>query len=108
MRVGYHPLFAQDIKRIESQYGNGTISPNLAGRFRAEVDQAIEKIKTAPTAAGHFLNTGSNVVKKVRRRNLHSFPFCVLYSESEEMLFFAEVKPVASNPLSWLKRFPEA
>jgi len=43
MRVVYHPEFPQDIKRFEAQYGE--ISDRLASRFRAEVDDAIERIK---------------------------------------------------------------
>ena len=53
--------------------------PRLGLRFRAEVDKAIEHIKASPGSAGHFLNTSSQIVKEVRRRNLSSFPFFVLY-----------------------------
>ena len=76
MRVSYHPDFPKDIKRFEAQYGE--ISPGLALRFRREVDKAIERIKAAPVSAGHFVNTDSQIVKEVRRRNLSGFPFFVL------------------------------
>src|ERR1043166_1840827 len=43
-------------------------------RFRAEVDQAVEAIRAAPTAAGHRFNIGSKIVPELRRRNLRAFP----------------------------------
>ena len=102
MRVVYHPEFPQDIKRFEAQYGK--ISDRLASRFRAEVDDAIERIKNSPASAGHFLNTGSKIVKDVRRRNLSVFPFFVLYAVQEDLLVFRSVISTASDPLTWLAR----
>jgi hypothetical protein len=104
MTVSYHPEFPQDIKKYEAQYGE--ISAALGLRFRAEVDKAIEQIKSSPSSAGHFLNTGSKIVKEVRRRNLASFPFFVLYGLSEDVLVFRSVIPSSSDPLTWLKRLP--
>lgn len=76
MRVSYHPDFPKDIKEFEGQYRD--VSERLALRFRADIDQAIEHIKASPGSAGHFLHTGSQIVKEVRRRNLSAFPFFVL------------------------------
>ena len=104
MRVAYHPEFPQDIKKYEAQYRE--ISPLLGLRFRAEVDKAIEQIKSSPSSAGHFLNTGSKIVKQVRRRNLASFPFFVLYGISEDILVFRSLIASSSDPLTWLKRLP--
>jgi len=56
MKVLYHPDFPKDILRFAEQYG--AISPNLEGRFRSEVDDALFRVKSAPTAAGHFLGRG--------------------------------------------------
>lgn len=50
MRVRYHPEFTRDVVRFVGQYR--TISPRLGGRFRMEVDEALERIKAEPTAAG--------------------------------------------------------
>jgi len=50
MRVVYHPDFPRDIKQFEKQYRD--ISERLALRFRIEVDDAIEHIKTSPGSAG--------------------------------------------------------
>ena len=55
------------------------VSQWLALRFREDVDNAVEHSKASPSSAGHFLNTGSQIVKEVRRRNLSSFPFFILY-----------------------------
>ena len=105
MRVLYHPGFPHDIKNFEAQYRD--ISQRLAVRFRAEVDKAIEKIIAAPESAGHFVNTGSQIVKEVRRRNLSTFPFFILYGLSGDLLVVRSLLPSASDPLTWLKRFPE-
>src|SRR6266498_1581777 len=43
------------------------ISERLGLRFRADVDTALERIKSSPSSAGHDLNTGSQIVKEVRR-----------------------------------------
>ena len=106
MRVSYHPSVPKDIKRFESQYSE--ISQRLALRFRADVDQAIEQIVKSPSSAGHFVNTGSKIVKEVRRRNLSSFPAFILYGVSGDMLVIGSLIARASDPLTWLKRFPKA
>lgn len=105
MRVSYHPDFPRDIKRFEGQYRE--ISDQLASRFRAEVDNAIERIKASPASAGHFLRTGSKIVTEVRRRNLSSFPCFVLYGVSGDMLVFRSVIASASDPLTWIGRVKE-
>jgi len=106
MRVSYHPDFPKDIKRFEAQYLE--VSERLALRFRAVVDEAIKQIKASPTSAGHFVNTGSRIVKEVRRCNLSSFPIFILYGVSADMLVFRSLIASASDPLTWLTRFPEA
>ncbi|RXK55982.1 hypothetical protein ESB00_08925 [Oleiharenicola lentus] len=106
MTVVYHPDFAADVRRFASQYG--TISVRLDHRFRLEVDEAIAVIKDNPTSAGHFLNTGSLVLREVRRRNLYIFPFFVLYGLTETHLVFGSLIPSASDPLTWLNRFSDA
>lgn len=106
MRVAYHPDFPKDIKRFEAQYRR--VSEGLALRFRAAVDNAIEHIQASPGSAGHFLNTGSQIVKEVRRRNLSLFPFFILYGVSGDMLVFRSLIASASDPLTWLRDFPPA
>jgi hypothetical protein len=101
MTVSYHPEFPRDIKKYETQYRK--VSPALGFRFRVEVQKTIEKIKSSPSSAGHFVNTGSQIVKEVRRRNLGTFPFFVLYGLSDDVLVFRSVIPSASDPLTWLK-----
>jgi hypothetical protein len=103
MKVVYHPDFPKDIKRFEAQYLE--VSKPLALRFRSAVDNAITRVKASPGSAGHFVNTGSRVVKEVRRCNLSSFPFFILYAVSGELLVFRSVIPTASDPLTWLKGF---
>ena len=103
MNVRYHPEFPEDVLRFAAQYGE--ISPRLESRFRAEVDDALARIKAGPTDAGHFLNTGSTIVTDVRRRNLKSFPQFVLYGLHPDLLVIGALIPSASDPLTWLSRF---
>jgi hypothetical protein len=103
MKVLYHPDFPGDVLRFCEQYG--AISPRLEVRFRNEVDDALIRIKSEPTAAGHFLNTGSAIVTDIRRRNLASFPHFILYGLHTELVIVGAVIPSASDPLTWLARF---
>jgi hypothetical protein len=103
MRVIFHPEFSPDIRRFEAQYLE--ISDGLAARFRGEVLQAIDAVKFSPTSAGHFLTTVA-ARSELRRRNLRSFPFFILYGFTGEELYFGSVIPSRSDPLTWLSRFP--
>ena len=103
MNVLFHPGFPADIRKFQAQYAR--ISEGLAVRFRRESDDAVEAIKSSPGRAGHFLNLGSSIVKELRRRNLRSFPFFVLYSALRDRLIFGAVIPSRSDPLTWLPRF---
>jgi hypothetical protein len=103
MTVVFHPEFANDIRKFESDYGQ--ISVGLATRFREEVYSALAAVKASPTSAGHFLNLGSSIVPEFRRRNLKAFPFFVLYGIANDRLIFGSVIPSKSDPLTWLTRF---
>jgi hypothetical protein len=106
MNVRYHPEFPGDVLRFSREYG--AISPRLELRFRAEVNDAIARIKSGPTDAGHFLSTGSVIVADVRRRNLKSFPLFVLYGLHADLLVIGALIPSASDPLTWLSRFTKS
>ena len=103
MRLLFHPDFPKDVVRFANQYRS--ISTKLELRFRAEVAAALDRIKASPSGAGHFLNTSSNVVREVRRRNLVSFPHFVLYGVHNENVVIGALIPGASDPLTWLARF---
>lgn len=102
MIVLYHPEFPHDIRRFAAKYAD--ISPKLEIRFRQEVDLAIAEVIANPTGAGHFLHTGSTILREARRRNLAIFPFFVLYGLADERLVFGSLIPSASNPQTWLER----
>src|SRR5689334_20796934 len=89
MTVGYHAEFPRDIRRFEAQYR--LVSHRLADRFRQEIDDGIEAIKEAPESAGHFINTGSRIVREVRRYNLRKFPFFIVYSWESDRLSTVEL-----------------
>jgi len=103
MRVLFHPEFPQDVCRYAEAYSE--ISSGLTERFRDEIGHAIEAVKLSPTSAGHYLNLGSAIVPELRRRNLHAFPFFILYGLTPETLIFGSVIPSRSDPLTWLTRF---
>ena len=46
MTVLFHPEFAQDIARFETDYAR--VAPALAERFRIEIDRAIEAVTRPP------------------------------------------------------------
>ena len=103
MRILYHPGLARDIQQFAGKYAE--ISPRLSERFRQDIDGALLAVKTNPTGAGLYINTGSLILREVRRRNLETFPFFVLYGLADDRLVFGAVIPSASDPLTWLKRF---
>jgi hypothetical protein len=103
MTVHFHPEFPRDVRRFESQYMR--ISVGLASRFSGEIDKAVEDIKRAPRRAGHVLRATSALVPELRRRNLHAFPFFVLYGIVQDTVTIASVIPSRSDPLTWLTRF---
>lgn len=103
MTVIFHPEFPKDIRKFQADYAQ--ISDGLALRFRNEINSAVEAIKVSPSSSGHFLNLGSVIVPELRRRNLTSFPFFVLYGVTEDRLIFGSVIPSRSDPLKWLTRF---
>jgi hypothetical protein len=103
MRVLFHPEFPKDIRKFERDYKS--ISEGLALRFRSEIHEALEAIKASPHGAGHFLQTGSKVIKAFRRRNLQAFPFFILYGITDETIIVGSLIPSRTDPLTWLTRF---
>jgi hypothetical protein len=103
MTVLYHPAFPKDIKRFAAGYA--LITGTLDLRFRQEVDAAISAVIASPSGAGLFVNTGSSILREVRRRNLQIFPFFILYAVTNDCLVFGSLIPWSSNPLKWTKRF---
>lgn len=69
MKIEYHPFTVDDLHTAESHYQDQ--QPGLARDFRAEVLQAIERIKESP-----FLYAEVN---GVRRALLKRFPFSIVY-----------------------------
>lgn len=103
MKALFHPDFPRDQRRFEADYAE--ISLGLAAWFRTEIDAAIAAIKAAPSAAGHFVNTGSEIEPEFRRRNLNAFPFFVLYGCTPATVIFGANIPTRSDPLNWLTHF---
>lgn len=104
MKVLFHPEFSVDQRKFQADYAE--VSLGLAVRFQREIDDAIEAVKNAPTAAGHFVKTGK-IVAQFRRRNLSAFPFFILYGCTADGVVFGAIIPTRSDPLRWLARFQE-
>lgn len=102
MTVLYHPEFARDVQRFTVRYAD--LSPKLGVKFRDDVNAALAAVQVNPTGADHFINTGSFILREVRRRNLCEFPFFVLYALADDRLVFGSVIPSASDPLTGLSR----
>ena len=105
MKVLFHPDFPRDQRKFQAGYAE--ISAGLAAQFQAEIERALAAVKAAPTGAGHFVNTGAAIAVEYRRRNLHAFPFFVLYGCSADAVIFGAIVPTRSDPLNWLTRFPQ-
>lgn len=45
-------------------------------------------------------------MQEFRRRNLHAFPFFILYGWTGDILIFGSIIPIRADPLTWLTRFP--
>lgn len=103
MTVLFHPEFPKDVWRFAGEYSR--VSHALAERFRREVMEAIEAIKLSPAGAGHLVRIHSSIIEQLRRKNLRSFPFFLLYSFGDRRLIFGSVIPSRSDPLTWLNRF---
>ncbi len=65
MKVIFHPEFPRDQREFQADYN--AISLGLGDRFKQEIAEAIEAIKSSPTAAGHFVSGSSGVVTEFRR-----------------------------------------
>jgi hypothetical protein len=63
MRVLFHPEFPNDVRRFEAEYSR--ISSGLATRFRNELADAVEGIKSSSASAGHFLNISSKILPEL-------------------------------------------
>jgi len=72
MEFIFHPGASKDSRRIESDYAR--ISGDLADRFWAELNEAIDDVFSHP-ARQHFDPSG------YRRRNLEKFPYHILFEE---------------------------
>lgn len=104
MQIRYHPEFWDDLQRGETDYA--LLSIGLRKRFRDEVLAAVSAITASPESAGHYLNTGRQIIREFRRRNLRAFPYFVLYGASDDSLIIGALIPTRSDPVNWLSRFP--
>jgi hypothetical protein len=103
MKIFYHPKFSQNVRRFSEEYLK--VYPVLGEKFILELREALDEVKGGPQHAGHLLKTRTKTPIIFRRRNLHSFPFFVLYGSTSDLLAFGALIPSRSDPLTWLTRF---
>jgi hypothetical protein len=102
MKVVIHPALADDIHRYASEYRK--VYDNLGSRFEHEAVHALDRVEAGPEYAGHLLKTRSVILKNIRRCNLTSFPFFLLYAVVPDTIFIASLIPSRTDPLTWYTR----
>jgi len=102
MNFNVHPAFEHDLRRFEGEYA--LVYAELGLRFHREVVESLLAIQTGPNYAGHLIKIKSEIIAQARRRNLHSFPFFVLYGMRGDAILITSLVHGKSNPANWLKR----
>ena len=95
MRLSFHPLVQKDINSILRRYDS--ISPKLGDQFFAELNVALDSVLRNPQR-GHL--SGADV----RRLNLSSFPFHILYRVLPDRVRVMIVKHHKRNPQLGIRR----
>ena len=101
--LGFREGFSSDIDKFKQQYR--TQSPVIADRFESAVNEALAKIKEAPTAVGHFIRGPEGAVREFRRCNLKGFPLFIIYGVSGQMILIGGLLHARSRPAEWLRPF---
>lgn len=71
--------------------------PGLGGRFQAEVESACESAAGSP-------KSGAPVAGVARRRLLTTFPFSIIYTETDDGVLVHAVSHNRRRPTYWIKR----
>ena len=93
--VRFHPQVPQDLADAVSWYE--VVSLELANRFRANVRDAIAKVRSQPLTYGI-------VFDDVRVVRVARFPFLVQFRVGANVLFVLGVFHTASDPEKWRMR----
>jgi plasmid stabilization system protein ParE len=89
------PLAEADLENAARWYEEER--PGLAGRFLADVDRALERIRERPLQF-------PAVAGDVRRALLHTFPYATYFQASDEIVVVLAVLHLRRNPRIWQGR----
>tara|TARA_R110002096_G_scaffold24760_32_gene78088 strand:- start:5818 stop:6123 length:306 start_codon:yes stop_codon:yes gene_type:complete len=98
VKTVFHRLFQRDIKTAIRFYDEEG-GEDLGDRFFADVEQAVERITKNPKGT-HFVKGR----KDLRRAPLRTFPYHIIYEESELRLRFLILRHDRRHPSHGLYR----
>jgi plasmid stabilization system protein ParE len=93
--VRWHEGAAADVKSAVVWYRGR--SPKAASDFVEELDRAVDTIREAP-------ERWPIATSNTRRFLLWRFPFCIIYSEQEDVIIIWAVAHSSRRPEYWVRR----
>jgi len=74
--------------------------PGLGSRFRGEVESAVEQVAASP-------KSGAPIAGVARRHLLPTFPFSVIYTETDAGILIHAIAHHRRRPTYWIPRLKE-
>lgn len=99
MRVEFHPEADAEFVAALEWYDNEL--PGLGSTFLARVNAAVSAVMAMPRAAPHWPGLESQSVRRVLMRQ---FPFALVYTLRDQVLFIVAVAHLKRSPGYWLHR----
>ncbi len=93
--VNVHELFWLDVAEARIYYES--ISIHVADHFDEAFDRAYQKLIQNPEA--YF-----NLPKNIRRIPINGFPYQIIYTFKDQVIFIWCLHHAVSNKRSWIKR----
>ena len=96
MQVVYHPEVRQDLAQIVLYYNSQ--QEGCSERFFGEYEQTLTYIKQYATVFRQFYSN-------IRKLNLKSFPFAILYQVMpESIIYVVAIADLRRKPFYWTER----
>ncbi|MFI5378123.1 MAG: type II toxin-antitoxin system RelE/ParE family toxin [Tepidisphaerales bacterium] len=100
MRLIFHKDAVAEIEEASAWYGR--VSGELADRFLAELDAALDKIESTPMQFPELLVTRRG--RSFRRYRLDQFPYAVVYRVHDVVVEVVAIAHAARKPGYWSRR----
>jgi len=97
MKFAFHPDARAEFFVAIEYYGN--CEPGLGSDFAIEVHASIENILSFP-------NAWPIIEGELRRCQVRRFPYCLIYSHEEGVIFILAVMHMHREPDYWKDRLP--